>query len=59
MKNFRFKERYRVQFRGEMFNAFNRPNFGIPGTTFGNPRFGVINRAAPGRIVQFGLKLYF
>jgi hypothetical protein len=27
-KNWRFKERYGVQFRAEMFNAFNHPNFG-------------------------------
>ena len=59
MKNFPFKDRYRLQFRAEMFNAFNHPNFGIPGTTFGAPTFGVINRSDPGRIVQFGLKLYF
>ncbi len=59
MKNFPFKERYRLQLRAELFNAFNHPNFGIPGTTFGAPTFGTINRSDPGRIVQFGLKLYF
>ena len=29
-KNFPFRERYNVQFRWEMFNAFNRPTFGDP-----------------------------
>ena len=41
-KNFPFKERYRIQFRWEMFNAFNRPHFSIPnnnvaaGNSFGS-----------------------
>ena len=37
-KNWRFRERYGVQFRAEMFNAFNHPNFGSnevdPGLSF-------------------------
>jgi hypothetical protein len=56
MKNFRLAESARLQFRGEMFNAFNHTNFGIPGTSFGGPNFGSITSAAPARIVQFGLK---
>ena len=40
-KNFHFGERYRLQFRWEMFNAFNRPTFFLPdnylsdGSSFG------------------------
>jgi hypothetical protein len=59
MKNFQIAERYRLQFRGELFNAFNKANFGIPGTAFGSPNFGTITSAATGRSVQLGLKLYF
>ena len=40
MKNFRFHERYRLQFRAELFNAFNTPNFGNPGTSLGSANFG-------------------
>jgi hypothetical protein len=58
-KNFQIQERYRVQFRAELFNAFNKANFGIPGTTFGSPNFGSITSANPARVVQLGLKLYF
>jgi hypothetical protein len=58
-KNFPFKERYRVQFRAEMFNAFNHPNFGDPNTAFGTKTFGQISSAAPGRVIQFALKFYF
>ena len=47
MKNFAFRERYRVQFRAEMFNAFNRANFGIPGTAFGSAAFGSFTTADP------------
>ena len=59
MKNFSFRERFRIQFRAEMFNAFNNVNFGIPGTAFGSPQFGVINTAASARVTQLGLKIYF
>lgn len=59
MKNFQIQERFRLQFRGEMFNAFNTPQFRTPNTTFGNPAFGAISNARPGRTAQLGLKLYF
>jgi hypothetical protein len=59
MKNFAIGERYRIQFRAEMFNAFNHPNFGNPGTSLGGPNFGSITSAADGRVIQFGLKIYF
>ena len=58
-KNFPFKERYRVQFRAEMFNAFNHPYFGSPNTTYGSATFGQISSAGPGREIQFGGKFSF
>jgi Carboxypeptidase regulatory-like domain len=36
-KNFPFKERYRIQFRWEMFNAFNRPHFSNPSNNPADP----------------------
>jgi outer membrane receptor protein involved in Fe transport len=60
LRSFKFTERVSLQFRAEMFNAFNRVNFQPPaGTTFGINTFGVINAAERARIVQFGLKLYY
>lgn len=59
MKNFMAGERWRIQFRGEMFNAFNHANFGIPGTALGSPTYGAITTAEDGRITQLGLKIYF
>src|SRR5262249_23297448 len=52
-------ERVSTQFRAEFFNAFNHPNFGRPGTTFGVPNFGVISSALDPRIIQLALKLIF
>jgi hypothetical protein len=60
MKNFPFRERYRLQFRWEMFNAFNRTWFGQPDNTVGDLNFGRITSDwnTP-RLMQGALKLYF
>lgn len=58
-KNFRIRERYRVQFRWEAFNAFNTPVFGLPGSGFGGGGFGIATAGASDREMQFALKLYF
>jgi len=49
-----------VQFRGEIFNLFNTPQFGYPGMTVGTPQFGVVSsQLNQPRLVQFGLKFMF
>ncbi len=62
MKNFKpYGERYNLQFRWEMFNAFNHPNFGLPDNTATDPNFGQITTVgvvAP-RVMQGALKLSF
>jgi hypothetical protein len=58
-KWFYWRELLRLQFRAEMFNAFNRANFYAPNAVFGNPAFGQISATLPPRDVQFGLKLYW
>jgi hypothetical protein len=58
-KNFRYRERIRVQFRAEAFNLTNTPQFGWPDTAYGSPTFGVVSgtmNVGP-RNVQFGLKV--
>ena len=61
-------EHRRFQFRAEMFNIFNHPNFlfAQPGpqnsnnaTVFGTPSFGYVTAARAPRQVQFGLKFYY
>ena len=71
-KEFKFTERYQLQFRTEFFNAFNHPNFANPNANIGSPgSFGKVNNTlapilgtdsgGPGdpREIQFALKLYF
>ena len=59
IKNVRIGENKLVQFRAELFNAFNHPNFAPPDTTLGVPTFGKISSAAVAREIQFGLKVQF
>jgi hypothetical protein len=74
-KDIPFNERARLQFRAEMFNILNHPNFNSPGfggngvvaisdsTHFNSSTFGEIGstRDAPNdpRQIQFALKLYY
>ncbi|MGC0772358.1 MAG: hypothetical protein WB543_05435, partial [Candidatus Acidiferrum sp.] len=74
-KDIPLNERFRLQFRTEMFNILNHPNFNAPGfggngvvaisgsSSFSNSNFGEIGstRDAPydPRQIQFALKLYF
>jgi hypothetical protein len=61
MKNWTFEQRYGVQFRWEMFNAFNHPSFGGPNTDPTQSNFGQITGtgAIAPRVMQAGLKLKF
>lgn len=60
-KDWRARERYELQFRCEMFNAFNHTSFGTPATDPTSSTFGKITGVgsiAP-RVMQGGLKLKF
>ncbi|HEV2248694.1 MAG TPA: carboxypeptidase-like regulatory domain-containing protein [Terriglobia bacterium] len=61
MKNFKVNERWTLQFRAEMFNIFNHPNFANPGTTVDVPGGASISSTIPDnqREIQFALKLLF
>jgi carboxypeptidase family protein len=59
-RNFNVTERFRVQFRTELFNAFNHANFNYPAATANAPQtFGQITSALDPRQMQFGLKVIF
>ncbi|HLJ17099.1 MAG TPA: TonB-dependent receptor [Bryobacteraceae bacterium] len=59
-KAFPIHESIRAEFRAEMFNFTNTPNFAAPGQSFGSATFGVVNAQSNSpRQVQLGLKLYY
>ena len=59
-KTFDINERFRLQVRGEFFNTFNSPMFGLPNTMFGNRNFGrVTSQQNDPRQVQLALRLMF
>jgi hypothetical protein len=59
MKNTRLTEGVNLQFRTEVFNLLNHPNFNLPDNFLGSPTFGRISSARDPRHIQFGLKLLF
>ncbi len=60
LKNTNIGERYRLQFRGELFNVFNHTQFFQPdGNVTDGTDFGRVKRARDPRLMQFALKLYF
>ena len=59
-KRFATFGRQYLQFRGEMFNVLNHPNFGPPNRDIQSTAFGTItSTAADARVVQLVLKYYF
>jgi hypothetical protein len=67
LKNTAITERFTLQFRAEMFNAFNQTNLFLPDTTFvpGPDRFnqsgsfGRITQSKPARVSQLALRFVF
>lgn len=65
-KDTHITERFNVQFRAEMFDIFNHPNFGNPVLTATSGSFGIITSTrfptgdfGSSRQIQFALKLQF
>jgi hypothetical protein len=58
-KNFNFSERWKLQYRWEMFNAFNHANLGRPRSNINAARPGQIDTTSGPRIMQMGLRLTF
>lgn len=60
VKTIALSEQSRLIFRTEVFNLFNRANFGIPVRYLESPGFGrSVDTVTPNRRIQFGLKLAF
>jgi len=64
-KRFRIAERWNLQFRAEVFNILNHPNFAYPneivfsGSSYSSSAGAVTNTATSSRQIQFALKLQF
>ena len=58
-KWFSLKERLRMQFGLQMFNAFNHPNFGIPNASVGSPNMGLSSGTQGARQMQGVLKITY
>ena len=59
IKNISISERFRLQFRGEFFNAFNHANFNSVDSNVDDPSFGSLTNTHLPRNIQLALKLYF
>ena len=58
-KEFRFRESKSLEFRTEVFNFVNTPNFANPDQGLQSPTFTRYLSAGPPREIQFALKLLF
>jgi hypothetical protein len=58
-KELHVTETKRFEFRWEIFNLFNRPNFFAPNSNWSSGQFGWLTSARDPRIMQAGLKLIF
>jgi hypothetical protein len=59
MKTTKMTEQTTLEFRWEMFNAFNHANLGNPNTPFNSSAFGRIDSVTGPRIMQVGAKIIF
>ena len=60
MRNFRLGGARNLQFRLEVFNAFNQPVWQDPNTSVTNPNYGrILSTRKPMRELQLGLKFMF
>ena len=58
-KMFPIHENVAFQFRAEMFNVGNHPNFGVPVADLASANFGRILQSGPPRLIQFAGKILF
>jgi hypothetical protein len=59
MRNFLLRDRLKLQFRSEFFNAFNHPQYNNPNTAIGNVNYGKIIAAHDPRTIEFALRLFY
>lgn len=58
-KNFKPRERVNVQMRWEVFNVVNHPNLQVPTVFVDSKGATTVTEANAGRLMQFGMRLWF
>jgi hypothetical protein len=59
-KSFRIREGMKLQYRAEMFNAFNHPNLSNPRTGLNSSNFGqILTKSLDPRVIQMALRFTF
>ena len=58
-RQFRVRERQRLELRGSFYNLFNHANLNNPDVTQLNPTFGRITSVSAPRVIELGLRLAF
>jgi hypothetical protein len=58
-RNFIIRERVKLQFRGEFFNAWNHAQFSNPNGSVTSPSFGAIGGSNAGRVTELVLRIFF
>ncbi len=58
-RNFKLSERFKLDFRSDVFNIMNHANWGNPVTNITSSTFGDVTGFRSPRIIQMSLKLFF
>lgn len=59
LKSLKPFESQSLELRGDFFNAFNTPQFNVPGLIVGTSNFGIVTGTGPAREIQLGLRYIF
>jgi hypothetical protein len=58
-RNFKIRERLTVQFIGQLFNAFNHPQYSNVSNSITASNYGAVTGAQSSRITEFALRIFF
>jgi hypothetical protein len=56
---FHYKERWKLEFRGDFFNIMNHANWNSPSASISSSTFGEVTGFSGPRLIQLSTKLFF